>query len=275
MEYLTVKELADLKGCSERYIKQIAKSGKLKAEIQFDAEIKQERYMIPVPTLPEDLKAKYYNNLKKEVGTAPELIETAVLKPHKKVIKRPFEEYTAEERTEIALWCKILREWQELRVKYKNKATFDSDFIGKCRLEHEGINISIDILYRKYAAFRENDYDGLIDKRGGWNRGQTSMNEDVWKMFTRIYLVSSRPTVSRCYRDIQAWTKKYYPEFYSSLPSARTFSRRIEREIPECVIEYTRYGKKSCFDKYLEYIERDYTDLKTDCPLSRSSARSR
>lgn len=261
MDYLTVKELAELKGCSERHAKRIIKEGKVQAEMQIDPNIKQERYMIPVSTLPEDLKAKYYNNLKKEVGTAPELIEPKPLKPHKKTVKRRFEEYTSEERTEIALWCNILREWQELRVKYKNKASFDNDFIGKCRLEHEDINISTDILYRKYAAFRENDYDNLIDKRGGWNRGQTSMNKDVWKMFTRIYLVSSRPTVSRCYRDIQAWTKKYYPELYSSLPSARTFSRRIEREIPECVIEYTRYGKKTCFDKYLEYIERDYTDL--------------
>lgn len=261
MDYLTVKELAELKGCSERHAKRIVKEGKIQAEMQIDPEIKQERYMIPVSTLPEDLKTKYYNNLKKEAGTAPELIESETLKPHKKAVKRRFEEYTSEERTEIALWCNILREWQELRVKYKNKATFDNDFIGKCRLEHEGINISVDILYRKYAAFRENDYDGLIDKRGGWNRCQTYMNEDVWKMFTRIYLVSSRPTVSRCYRDLQAWTKKHYPELYSSLPSARTFSRRIEREIPECVIEYTRYGKKACFDKYLEYIERDYTDL--------------
>lgn len=261
MDYLTIKELAQLKGCSERHAKRIVKEGKIQAEMQIDPMIKQERYMIPISTLPEDLQAKYYAKLKKEAGLSPELIESETLKPHKNAVKKRFEEYSEAERVEIALWCNILREWQELRIKYKNKASFDSDFIGMCRIEYEGINISIDILYRKYAAFRENDYDGLIDKRGGWNRGQTSMNEDVWKMFTRIYLVSSRPTVSRCYRDIQAWTKKHYPELYCSLPSARTFSRRIEREIPECVIEYTRYGKKSCFDKYLEYIERDYTDL--------------
>ncbi|MCM1008757.1 MAG: hypothetical protein NC485_12715 [Ruminococcus flavefaciens] len=249
MDYLTVKELAELKGCSERHAKRIIKEGKIQAEMRIDPEIKQERYMIPVSTLPEDLKAKYYNNLKKEAGTAPELIETEVLKPHKKAVKRPFEEYTADERAEIALWCNILREWQELRVKYKNKTSFDSDFIGKCRLEHEGINISIDILYRKYAAFRENDYDGLIDKRGGWNRGQTSMNEDVWKMFTRIYLVWSRPTVSRCYTDLKAWCMVNYPELYSSIPSDRTFRRRIKSEIPKCVIEFTRYGKKACMDR--------------------------
>lgn len=261
VDYLTVKEAAELKGCSIQYMKRIVKDGKIQAEMQMNPETKKMRYMIPASTLPEDLKTKYYNNLKKEAGTSPELKEMEVLKPHKKAVKRSFEEYSAEERAEIALWCDILREWQELRVKYKNKASFDSDFIGKCRLEHEGINISVDILYRKYAAFRENDYDGLIDKRGGWNKGRTSMNEDVWKMFTRIYLVSSRPTVSRCYTDLEAWCMVNFPELYSSLPSERTFRRRIDSEIPKCVIEFTRYGKKACFDKYLEYIERDYTDL--------------
>lgn len=261
MDYLTVKKLAELKGCSEQYAKRIVKDGKIHAEMQINPETKKMRYMIPASTLPEDLKAKYYNKLRKEAGAAPELIESEVLKPYKNAVKKRFEEYTSEERAEIALWCSILREWQELRIKYKSKASFDSDFIGKCRLEHDGINISIDILYRKYAAFRENDYDGLIDKRGGWNRGRTSMNEDVWKMFTRIYLVSSRPTVSRCYTDLKAWCMVNYPELYSTIPSERAFRRRIESEIPKCVIEYTRYGKKTCFDKYLEYIERDYTDL--------------
>lgn len=262
MEYLTVKEVAALKGCSERNIRDQVKKGKISSKQVISNKNRHSCYMIPVSSLPDDLKSKYYGRLKKEAGTAPELKETELLKPHKKVVKKPFEEYSADERQEIALWCGIIREWQELRVKYKKKTSFDADFVGKCRLEYgERINISTDILYRKYAAFRENDYDGLIDKRGGWNRGISFMDDDVWKMFTRIYLVSSRPTVSRCYTDLKAWCAKNYPELYSSMPSERTFRRRIKSEIPDCVIEFTRYGKKSCFDKYLAYIERDYTDL--------------
>lgn len=262
MDYLTVKEAAELKGCSERYIKKLCKDGNIQAEVKPHPQNKQPCYMIPVSALPEELKTKYYKQLKAEARTAPELKEIGPLKPSKNVIKKAFEEYSAEERTEIALWCKILREWQELRIKYKNKATVDADYVGKCRIEYgESINISIDILYRKYAAFRENNFDGLIDKRGGWNKGITFMDDDVWKMFTRIYLVSSRPKVSRCYTDLKSWCMVNYPELYSSIPSEQTFRRRIKKEIPDCVIEFTRYGRKSCFDKYLEYIERDYTDL--------------
>lgn len=262
MDYLTVKEVAELKGCKPQYMRKLAKDGKLNAVVRDHPQNHKPCYMIPVSSLPNDLKSKYYSRLKKEAGTAPELKEPEALKPRKKTVKKAFEEYTAEEREEIALWCGIIREWQDLRAKYKKKTSVDADFVGKCRLEYgERIHISTDILYRKYAAFRENDYDGLIDKRGGWNKGVSFMDEKVWKMFTRIYLVSSRPTVSRCYTDLKAWCAANYPELYSSIPSERTFRRRIKSEIPDCVIQFTRYGQKSCFDKYLEYIERDYTDL--------------
>lgn len=264
MNYLTVKELSELKGCSERHAKRLIKEGKIKAEIKFDPEIKQERYFIPVEKMPENLQAKYYAQLKKDTGLAPELSEdkpeTALKKPSKSV-KKAFEEYSAAEREEMATWCGILRDWQELREKHKKKTEFDADFVGKCRIEHPELEISERILYRKYSAYLNNDYDGLIDKRGGCNKGKSSIDERIWKMFTKIYLVSSRPTVSRCYTDIKAWCAVNFPELYSDIPSERTFRRRIESEIPDCVIEFTRHGKKACFDKYVEYIERDYTDL--------------
>lgn len=49
----------------------------------------------------------------------------------------------------MATWCGILREWQELRAGYKKKTEFDSDFVGKCRIEHPELEISERILYRK------------------------------------------------------------------------------------------------------------------------------
>ena len=59
LDYLTTKELAELKGCSERHATRLVKDGKIKGEIKFDFVIKQERYFIAVRTLPEDLQAKY------------------------------------------------------------------------------------------------------------------------------------------------------------------------------------------------------------------------
>ncbi len=261
MEYLTVKEVAELKGCSEQYIKKLCKDNKLQSFQEINSKGRP-KYCIPVTALPEDLQIKYRKQLHKETGTAPELKELPALKTSKKVIKKPLEEYTENQRDEIALWCSILREWQEMREKYKSKLDFDADFCGMCRVKYgEDFRISSDILYRKYTAFRNNDYDGLLDKRGQWRKGYNSIDDFVWKMFTRIYLISSQPTLSRCYKDVKAWVKTYYPELYDDIPSEKTFRRRVKNEIPDCVIAFTRKGQKACFDKYLEYIERDYTDL--------------
>lgn len=138
MNYLTMKEVACLKGCSWQNIQRLVRDGKLDfiQEMGIKGRMK---YMIPVSALPEDLQAKYYAKLKKDIGLAPELMEDKsekTLKKPLKSIKKAFEEYSQAEREEMSTWCEILREWQELRAGYKKKTEFDADFVGKCRIEH-------------------------------------------------------------------------------------------------------------------------------------------
>ena len=47
MEYLTVAKTADLKGCSERYIKKLCKDGKLSCNIEIN-DRNRPKYMIPI-----------------------------------------------------------------------------------------------------------------------------------------------------------------------------------------------------------------------------------
>lgn len=264
MDYLTVKELAELKGCSLRHAQRIINEEKIKAEIQFDAEIKQERYMIPVSTLPEDLKAKYYNKLKKEGGTAPELIESEVLKQRKNTVKKAFEGYSEAERNEMASWIRILDEWRELRAGYKKKTVFDADFVGKCRIEHPELDVSVDILYRKYNAYINNDYDGLINKRGGWNRGRSSIREEVWQIYASLYLSFQNPKVSVCYRRTVAWCITNYPDFVADIPDERAFRRRTQKELSGAVASWIRDGEKKCLAKFGIFAERDYSNLEAN-----------
>lgn len=77
MDYLTVKETAELKGCSERYIKTLCKDGKIKADLQLHPQNKQLCYMIPVSALPEELQIKYYKQKRTESGILPEKIESS------------------------------------------------------------------------------------------------------------------------------------------------------------------------------------------------------
>lgn len=264
MEFLTVKELAALKGCSVRYIKRIAQEGKLEAIQELNPDNNCMQYKIPVSALPDDLKEKYYRQKQAELGLQPELKEP--LEEHSKTVRKPvqekkLDEFTEAEREQIAFWCEILKEWQAARSKFKRKTDADQPFCGKVKLEHPEIEISPETLYRKYNAYINNDLQGLVENRGGWNKGRSSIDDTAWSIFTSYYLNTHRLTVENCYAKMIAVCKEYYPELVAGMPSSRTFRRHLEK-IPAAVIEYGRYGEKAFLDNYLEYAERDLSSMK-------------
>ncbi len=68
MDYLTVKQVAELKKCSERYVQKLVKNGELQAEEKLHPQNNQACYMIPVSALSENLQAKYYQQKRTEVS---------------------------------------------------------------------------------------------------------------------------------------------------------------------------------------------------------------
>ncbi|MDE6540026.1 MAG: integrase, partial [Ruminococcus sp.] len=267
MEYLTVKETAELKDCSERYIQRLIKNGKMFSELENNIYNNQPCYMIPVSALPEDLQAKYYARLKKDTGLEPELTENKPEKPIKaKKQSRSFEKLSADERTRLNFWCELLKEWQGRRSQYKSKTEFDHNFVGECRLKYEGIEISERILYRKWTAYKNDDYDGILGVRGAWNRNNTTIPEPVWNDFLWEWLDENKPTVSLCYRSTIKWTAEFYPELLDLIPSEMTFRRRIEKDVAYAVKTLLRDGEKAFSDRCSPYIMRMYDNLEAnDC----------
>ena len=264
MEYLTVREVAELKGCSERYIKRIAKEGKLSAIQEINPQNNCMQYKIPVTALPDELKSRYYGQIRSQSKAPPELKNEAEQKPkkqHKNAVKKTFEEYSQEERNEITLWCDILEEWQAMRSQYKKKTEFDPLYCAKLKIEHPDISVSPDILYRKYAAYKEQDWDGLTDKRGGWNRGKFAVNETLWTAFLWYYLDERQPTISECYKNMLDWTADFHPELLESMPSERSFRRHVESDVAMYVKTYKREGEKALTDRSSPYTERMYDNI--------------
>ncbi|MDE7281526.1 MAG: hypothetical protein K2N36_07280, partial [Ruminiclostridium sp.] len=180
MDYLKVAEVADLKGCTERYIrKQICNNQLIAIELS-NASNNRKEYGIPIEALPEKLKAKYYARKRTELGLQPEkkTVKTAYKKPLN-TVKKSLESFTEEERREISFWTELIKEWQKVRDISKNKAETDKLFIAKCKLENPDITISEDILYRKYNAYRNDDLESLLGKRGGWNKGNTGIPQHI------------------------------------------------------------------------------------------------
>lgn len=261
LDYLTVKEVAELKGCSEQYIKRLLKSGKLQSEMQLNPDSKKTRYIIPVTALPEELQARYYKRQRTDSGLLP------VVKNKKAVTQRKFEELSADERREVTVWTDIVREWQGLRSAYNgSKVEFDKLYVGKCQLEHPEVKISTDILYRKWNAYCNNDIGDLIDKRGAWNRGNSTIPAPVWNAFLWYWLDENRPTVSLCYRETLNWTREFYPELLSEIPAERSFRRHIDTDIKLAAKILMRDGDKAFNDRCAPYTMRMYDNLEAnDC----------
>ena len=198
MDYLTVKELAELKGCSERYVQQSCKTGKIECIEEINAKNKM-KFLIPLSSLSEELQVKYYKQKRTETGIMPEEAESERpakepgLKYRSKGSKRAFDSFTAEEREIIRFWIDLLNEWQAERSKRKDKTEFDKIFVAHQKYLNDNINISPDILYRKYSAYKNECYEELIDKRGGWNKGQSKLadNSVIWQSFISLYLDQS------------------------------------------------------------------------------------
>lgn len=265
MDYLTVKEVSKLKGCSVQYIKKLCKDGKLETKQEPNSKGRM-KYLIPVSALSEDLQIKYYNSLKKECGITLQLQEAdkkkkEPLKERSEGVLKPFEEYSEVERNQIVFWSNLLDEWQRLRADKKSKTEFDKLFVAKTKFDNLDLELSIGILYRKYTAYKENDLNGLIDNRGGHNKRKSSIPTPVWEAFLWCYLDDNQPTVSECYKSTLGWCEEFYPELLMKIPVEKTFRRHVKNDILEAVKIYKREGEKAMKDRCLPYIQRMYDNL--------------
>ena len=276
MDYLTVRQVAEIKGCSVRYIQKCITDRKLEAVIECSNNCNQ--YMIPVAALPEELKQKYYSNLNITVSPAaecmPAVMESKIKPAPKKTaviteIKRDIASFSAEEREVISWWCELIRDWRVKRQGYDSLSEGDTVFIAETkRLQKEfmtahGITISRDIMYRKYKYFKAEDWAGLAEQRGGHNRGRNSIPKELGQAFCDLYLCDRELPVSDCWRFTKEWAINNRPELLADMPSERTF-RRYAETIPEAVVKFFRYSQKECVDECLPYIIRLYDDIEAN-----------
>ena len=221
---------------------------------------KRPKYMIPVSSLPEELQARYYSQKRQEAGIPPPTQNA--LKQPKNRPEMAFEDFSEEERERIIMWRGIIEDWQRCRSSYPGKKTeVDKLYIAKCKLEHPDLQVSADVLYRKWAAYKENDLAGILGKRGGSSKGTSVIPKVIWDYFLYLYLCENKPTVSRCYELAKDWTADFYPDLVGDIPHERCFRRHIKSDVPEAVQIFMREGDKAMKDKCLPFISRMYDKL--------------
>lgn len=185
--YLTIKEVAELKGCSIKYLQRVVLSGKIKSEKVVNGK-NRPQYFIPLSALDTKLQLKYQKAHglvlpKDEVDTS----------------SRTIEELNEQQRNQVNTWLLIIENWQSFRNQYKgSKAEADKAYIALASEKYPNIKITYDILQRKYNAIRKGDKVALADGRGYTRKGASSIPATVWDAFLYYYLDERQYPIRVC-----------------------------------------------------------------------------
>lgn len=256
MIHLTVKEVAELKECSPQYVKKIILEGILSSSVSVNQN-NRKKYLIPLSALSEQEQLKYYKSHNIEI---PDEI-LAERKPKTKRPRKEFDEFTADQREEIAEWIRIINAWDEYCAKSKlQKVAATEKFVQLQKIANPELNISKGILYRKKAALKADDLAGLVDNRGSWKKGTSSISDVVWECFLSFYLDEAQHPIQACIEYTEMWLKKEAPQ-YLPLPHYSAFYRRVNNDIPKPLEIMGREGMKAFRDRCAPYIRRTYEGM--------------
>lgn len=253
---LKVVEAATLQGVSVRWVRKQASGGHYAGvQIRTNAQNRPE-YLIPLSALPEQAQKKYMDQHRPAPAAAP------VGKGAKETpaAARPLESYSAEERAEISYWLAMVDRWQEYRRKAGGrKAECDEKFVLLRQLEEPERQISVETLYRKWAAIRAGELDSLVDKRGKARKGKTVLLPEIEQEFLSLYLDEAQLPIPRCVALTEQWARDNMPTALP-LPSYHTFYRKA-KAVPYAVAVLCREGEKAYYDKCSPYIRREYESI--------------
>lgn len=252
---LSVKELADLKGCSPQWIRKLAGEQKLQGQKRLNADGSPE-WVFPLKSLEPHLQLRYYKNKAAEMPGLAEFTKSLQNEG------RPFDHFSEEEREEIIWWQKTLEDWKEYRNRYPgDKAEADKKFISiRAELDPEN-TFSVDTLYRKERNFRKLGLDGLLDKRGKGRKGKSKITEEMWQTFLSYYLDEAQHPIQKCYEYTRLYFQDTAPELVADIPTYSTFWRRVQNDIPEPMEVLGRQGQKAFRDRCAPYIHRLYEEM--------------
>jgi len=213
-------------------------------------------YLIPLDSLDAALQAKWYRQNGEELP--PELQRIKRAKQPDQI--KPLDAYSADQRQEITQWVQILLAWQNARNAASSKAEGDKVFLAVAAEHYPDVQLSAGILYRKWEAYRNQNWDGLVDKRGLWRRGITEAPQEIRDLFEYCYLDETALSVQKCMEATQMIIRRENPQLLKMMPSYRTL-HRWAKQLPAPVATLVREGDKAFNDRYGLFVDRLYDDM--------------
>lgn len=241
MIWLSTKEAADLLSYSDRAIRNKAKNGEYACRYTPSATGRGGKKMeILLGSLPEQAQKAYQNKYGEDQIVFNETYTST----------RSQKEKGKQRASAVAEYRKFLK--QSEREGKKKKTEIMNLFVQKWNSEHD-FHISTKSLYDWMRKSKSGQVDKLIDRRGGYNRGQTSIPEEYQKLFDSLYLQQTQPTVASCFEEVKIKASING----DLLPGIKAFHNYV-RNMNKAKLIRAREGEKAFEDKCMPYTERDY-----------------
>lgn len=242
MIWLSTKEAADLLSYSDRAVRNKAKNGEYTHRYIPSATGQGGKKLeILLESLPEQAQ-KAYHNKNGECQTVFNTDYTSTKEQRKKG------EWRALAVTEYRKFLK-----QSIKGGMTKKTEIMDLFVQQWNGGHD-FQISKKSLYDWMQKSKSGQVEKLIDKRGGYNRGQSTIPEYYKNMFDSIYLQQTKPSIESCFKEVrlESSLKGDY------IPGIKAFRNHV-RNMNKAMVIRAREGKKAFDDKCMPYIERDYS----------------
>lgn len=227
-EWIDVKKASELLNISERAVR--IRANNLSLLSRYIKGRGGRKMEILLSSLPEDAIARYHH-----------------LEPAMPDLKE-MEKFSGSQKAEANNKAWIL----ELYHKKDAGMTAD-DFVAWYNREYSS-SITKANLFQWQKKMKEGGIAALVDKRGGYNKGHSSIPAAAWDYFYSLYMTQQQRGVQLCYDH----TRQKYPD----IPSVYAFHRRVRKIDPYAIIYY-RLGENALRDN-LPYMERSRLDIRSN-----------
>lgn len=243
MSWLSLKEAAELLGYEESTVRKKAQKREYQSNLVPSCTGGRggKRLEILLESLPEQAQ-KAYLNKHGECQTVFNTDYTSTKAQKEKGELRG---------SAVAAYKKFLK--QSKKEGLTKTTEIMSLFVQKWNSEHD-FHISIKTLYDWMAKKKQGK--SLVDKRGGYNRGQSSIPQYYQDYFFSHYLQQSKPPFDACFRYTQIEANKNG----DIIPGEKAFRNLLKNTNPS-IIARGREGKKYFEDNFMPTMQRDYSEL--------------
>lgn len=171
------------------------------------------------------------------------------------------EQYTLSQRQKGELRAQAVNQYSKYRREQRRagrtkETEIMQSFVEQWNAQHPDFTFTTKTLYEWRRKSKAGDPDKLVDKRGGYNRGKSSIPVEMLDYFKHLYLQESKPSIANCFRLTQYEADRRGVV----IPGIRAFELAAG-SFPAPIVALYREGGKYFSDRYMPYTERDYDEL--------------